>query len=572
MGIFFTYILKSSIILAMMFAAYSLMLSKETFHRTNRVMLISIAVIALIFPALQSKMGSLIEKDAYIINIEGIEHFLSTAIESTGQTQLTQREWIAMSVIVLYLLGVVACSVRYIISILRVTYIIRHTEKRQLDDNVTLCLHDKSLTPFSYFGYIVMSRSDYQEGAVEIITHEKAHIEMKHSFDLMFIELICLLMWFNPVAWLLKRELKNIHEYEADKAVLNTGVNPKEYQLMLIKKAFGNRIYTAVNNFNHCLTKKRIIMMLRQKSNKLSALKYLLFVPVMMIGAVAIARPEIKEIINDIENVDLSTIKKAAITADTTKANKQLKTGQAPVYPDGGVKGLMQYVMNQIKDILPKENLMVIANFIINKEGKAENVVLKGKDISDEKLRQLLTTTELEKIKKVIETMPAWTPAKGLNGTPESANMALAIAFRTTGKVVNITRPNADEKVVVIYIKDGKEQTITIDAKEMKDNKIIKSLKPAEIKSMTVIKNGKKQELTISAEGEKHLSTKASDKDGKKKKNIIYIVDGKKMTEEEVGKIEKDKIKAVTVIKNPEILKKHGAKEGDTVIEVVLKK
>ena len=136
-------------------------------------------------------------------------------------------------------------------------------------------VHRQAIAPFSWMKYIVISRKDLEENGREILIHEAAHIRHRHSIDLLIANVCVFFQWFNPGAWLLKQELQNIHEYEADETVINEGVNAKDYQLLLIKKAVGTRLYSMANSFNHSKLKKRITMMLKEKSSPWARMKYL---------------------------------------------------------------------------------------------------------------------------------------------------------------------------------------------------------------------------------------------------------------------------------------------------------
>jgi hypothetical protein len=117
-----------------------------------------------------------------------------------------------------------------VISIFKVMSIIRSGEHQTLDSGETLVITENGTAPFSWMKYIVLSREDYESGYSQILTHEKAHIALRHSWDLLFVDLITVLQWFNPVIWMLKSDLRALHEFEADDAVLRSGANIKEYQ------------------------------------------------------------------------------------------------------------------------------------------------------------------------------------------------------------------------------------------------------------------------------------------------------------------------------------------------------
>ena len=122
--------------------------------------------------------------------------------------------------------------------------------------------------------FVVISEKDLKENREEILTHEYAHIRKRHSIDLLIADICIFFQWFNPASWLLKQELQNIHEFEADESVIAQGIDAKKYQLLLIKKAVGTRLYSMANSFNHSSLKKRITMMLKKKSNPWARLKY----------------------------------------------------------------------------------------------------------------------------------------------------------------------------------------------------------------------------------------------------------------------------------------------------------
>ena len=157
---------------------------------------------------------------------------------------------------------------------------------------ISLRVHRGKEKPFSWFRWVVVSENDLGEGAREILIHETAHAHAGHSWDIVLADAVIIMQWFNPLAWIMKNSLKDIHEFEADEAVINSGVNAKQYQLLIIKKAVGARLYSIANSFNHSLTKKRITMMCKEKSNKWSRAKALYILPVAAIAALSFSTAE----------------------------------------------------------------------------------------------------------------------------------------------------------------------------------------------------------------------------------------------------------------------------------------
>ena len=144
-------------------------------------------------------------------------------------------------------------------------------------------------SPFSWGRYIVVSEQDDDALLRDVLLHEEAHLRLHHSVDLLVADLAGCLQWFNPAMWLLRRELRAIHEYEADEAVLRSGVDAREYQMLLIRKAAGKRWCSVANSFNHSKLKNRITMMLRKKSSRWNYARALVFLPLVGLALGAFA-------------------------------------------------------------------------------------------------------------------------------------------------------------------------------------------------------------------------------------------------------------------------------------------
>ena len=259
MGIFFVYILKSSICLVGFYLFYRLLLSRETFHRFNRIALLSILLLSCLLPLLEVTVEKQTEVHQTMMTLE---QWLMLAdmmnAESTAELQAEEVTvtWIQVALLV-YLVGILFFAFRNGYSLLKLGGLLRSGRKEQLEKytggkgKVILIVHDRDIAPFSWMKYIVISQKDLDENGREILIHELAHIQNRHSWDLLVADICIFFQWFNPASWLLKQELQNIHEYEADETVIEKGVDAKQYQLLLIKKAVGTRLYSMANSFNH---------------------------------------------------------------------------------------------------------------------------------------------------------------------------------------------------------------------------------------------------------------------------------------------------------------------------------
>lgn len=302
MGALLLYILKSTICLILFYLGFKALLSNDTFFRFNRwVLLVGIAT-CMLLPAIKIQTSEplliqqpIIHLEKMIAGEETVVTYLSDNNPEVDRTPVATPakmiDW-GQIIALLYWAGFIFCLLTTLLSFRKMFVLIRSGRKLQ-QGRYTLILVPSCVSPFSWGRYIILSEEDYEKYPDEILTHEMMHLKSHHSIDLLFMECILWLHWFNPAIWLLKRELKDIHEYQADKGVLTQGIDATKYQLLLVKKAVGSSLYTLANSFNHSKIKKRITMMLKGKSNNWARLKLLLLVPVGLIVLNAFARPEV---------------------------------------------------------------------------------------------------------------------------------------------------------------------------------------------------------------------------------------------------------------------------------------
>ena len=493
MGIFFVYILKSSVCLVVFYLFYRLLLSRETFHRFNRVALLSILLLSCLLPLVEVTVEEQTEVHQTMMTLEQwlmLADMMNTADTTDLQAEEVTVTWIQVALLV-YLAGILLFALRNGYSLLKLGGLLKSGRKENLSkyidggEKVTLIVHDRDIAPFSWMKCIVISEKDLDENGREILIHELAHIQNRHSWDLLVADICIFFQWFNPASWLLKQELQNIHEYEADETVIEKGVDAKQYQLLLIKKAVGTRLYSMANSFNHSKLKKRITMMLKEKSNPWARLKYLYVLPLAAIAVTAFARPEISEKMEEISAVkvnDLAEIVQEKVLQDTVKVSKDEKkdalvvTGvkskeeeeivifevveQMPEYP-GGMSALQKYLSEKIagSPMKGKAGGRVMVGFTVAETGKIKDVrVLQSDEAS---LNQ--------EAERIVSEMPDWIPGKQ-RGRPVPVKYTVPIRFG------NIRF--AENKQPLIFA-DGKE--ISMDAMEKLD--------PSTIESISVLKD-----------------------------------------------------------------------------------
>lgn len=304
------YVIKAAITLALLYSCFFLFLSKETFHRFNRCMLVGIMLVSLVMPMFHftTEHPTTLNEEVYIVQ-NYIEHdtapIIVTAQQAQGITWIQALTWIYMAGVVLMLILTLVQAT----SLIRfMSSGVRHTDSQ----GNTVILHNNDVPPFSIFRYIVMSVKDYESCRQYILTHEQEHIRLGHTYDLLLLQGMKTLMWFNPFIWFLSRDLKAVHEYEADQAVINQGIDAKSYQQLLVMKVVGNRLQPFTNNLNHGSLKKRIVMMYQKPSNRWLMLKALCAIPVAALTINTFATPietdPVEDMVKTLETTNVPTI------------------------------------------------------------------------------------------------------------------------------------------------------------------------------------------------------------------------------------------------------------------------
>ena len=305
------YIIHSSLILAVFYLFYKLLCSRDTLHRFNRGLLLLILALSAVLPFIHIDLPTISQEASAVfeeltMTIEPTE-IVTSGVATTEQAAPTLWQQIPWNAVFIgfYIIGLAVCLARFVSSLLSIVRLIRKSQRQVLPDGTILITHDKAYGPFSWMRYIIVSERDLRDNRDMILAHERAHIRLGHSWDLLLAQLCVTAQWFNPAAWLLKRELEAIHEYEADSHTLHQGFNARQYQLRLFEAATGVKFNTITNNFNNCSTKKRIIMMLKQQTSPWARLKALFVLPVALVAVVAISctSPKEKKDYNKLSNV-----------------------------------------------------------------------------------------------------------------------------------------------------------------------------------------------------------------------------------------------------------------------------
>lgn len=539
MGPFFVYILKSAVCLALFYLFYRLLLARDTFHRFNRLALLGILLLSSLLPLAEVSMEQDTEVRQTLLTLEQLLLMADAAEETASAAPLAETApltWVQATLLA-YLAGILFFALRHLYSLAQLLALLRSGRKEELGrylpgrrERVTLVVHRRDIAPFSWMGYIVIAQADLLENGREILIHELAHIRNRHSWDLLVADVCIFLQWFNPASWLLKQELQNIHEFEADETVIAEGVDARKYQLLLIKKAVGTRLYSMANSFNHSKLKKRITMMLKEKSSPWARLKYLYVLPVAAVAVTAFARPEVSAKAEEISAVKVNHLaaivetKVAESVGDTTKpaevniigvgTRKKLAgtpvfevVEEMPEFPNGGMPGLKDYFTQNMRyPAAAKEKGTqgrVTVRFVVDKDGSIKDAtVLRGVD------------SELDaEALRLVNSMPKWKPGRQ-KGQPVAVKFTVPVPFRLEGQEAADAPAGEQEGNAPLYIVDGREVT----------SAVMSALDPLKIEGITVLKDktateqygekGKNGVLLVSLKGSKQapitLSTKGS--------------------------------------------------------------
>ena len=327
MAAFIIYIIRWAVCLTLLYSFFGLFLKRETLHGFNRVVLLAILWASMLLPLCQITIGSNIITENRGIIEQQLKHVQNPVFEYPehvvyhyDDSEVTYKtppirenmHLIVPTVILVYLAGLIVVWVRYFWQLAALLLLIRRSKRIEVEGlpkGVCVLVHPDIKTPCSWMRWVILNPADVPMRP--ILQHELAHIRLGHSWDMLFCELTCRMLWFLPFAWMLRQDLRDVHEYQADRCVLQGGINDEEYQLLLIKKATSTGLQPVVNAFNQSPIKRRFKMMYRKPSRRWVALKAAYLLPLSALAVVAFARPQA---ISEIEEKVEQEVTKAVAT------------------------------------------------------------------------------------------------------------------------------------------------------------------------------------------------------------------------------------------------------------------
>jgi TonB family protein len=505
--VFFAYLIKVNVAVALFYGCYRLLFREDTFLKGRRVALLGMILTSVAYPFIDVVRGQANNREFW----EGILPVYTlpevVVFGSADGQSVSFVDSLPELLFVLY--GIVAVS--FFVRILIQTGIIAGLVSRSQTIKLygtTVHRHPGIQTPFSFFRWIVLNTTLYTDTELrEILRHEDTHVREIHSIDILLAELLCTFCWFNPFAWLLKREIRLNLEFLADRSVLASGCEAEHYQFHLLRLTYHKAIAKIVNNFNVSLLKKRIFMMNKKQTSKLSIVKYTLLIPV--VAALVFFNNTLRMEAGNVpptaengrdgilmaieENETPATVAQASVTLSATNgkvtavssANKDSIFSQSEEMPrfPGGEKAMMEYLFTNIK--YPKSAYeskiegRVVVRFVIDSNGSAVNPTIE---------RSLDPACDREAI-RVIKDMPKWTP--GMNGGQAvSVYFTLPIAFKLTPND-NVSSPKKENSEMI-----GDDVEIVVDGKLISSSEL-SSIPTETIQSIEVDKNVKPNRIIV---------------------------------------------------------------------------
>ena len=498
MAAFIIYIVRWAVCLTLLYSLFGLLLKRETLHSMNRVVLLVILLASMVLPFVQLEtktpnyvtqgreiLESRILAEERIVKKEG-DHWASDAEAEYARniSRITNTpvkidhfllgngkwNWVQtlLLLIEIYVFGLFIAWLRYFWSLAMLTRLILQGKRVTIEGlprHVRAITHPDIKTPCSWMRWMILNPADVS--ARPVIQHELSHIRLGHSWDMLLCEFTCRMLWFVPFAWMMRQDLRDVHEYQADRHVLSTGIKDEEYQQLLIRKATSTRLQPVVNALNHSPIKRRFIMMYRKPSRRWVALKAFYLLPLSALALMAFATPKLKEVVEmEVEKVEdieelvqpemlrteepdtkielekkVEPQEEKVITDSPTEPESETKEekphgrelpsayyqlgvqGQLPAFP-GGASALRDYLREHVNaalqsGIMPTDEIVYV-RFKVFLDGSIREVEVRSS--VNEEIDRAAT--------QIVKEMPHWSPARDWEGKPTMWSYTLPIQFK----------------------------------------------------------------------------------------------------------------------------------------------
>ena len=575
---FLYYLLRASVLMALFYGFYKLFFGKNTFHRFNRFSLILIAMLVAALPLFRFNL--LPEKEAPPVTETFTMDFSEIPVtEFVAPQPSIEIPWIGL-LSAIFAIGFLFALVRYLIGLGQLVSIIRRSDKQTLADDTVLCVTDTDISPFSWMRYIVLSRKDVSADNRAIINHERAHIHLYHSLDMIFFDLFTCAFWFNPFSWLLRREVQSVHEYQADEQVLNNGIDAKQYQLLLIRKSVGEHKFALANNFRQRDLHKRITMMMKNKTNNRKKWAYAIGLPVLAMAMIVLSVPKLnaKVVEKEVENISKNETITTPVKDSLIIANQTVDVTQNPLEL-GSV------------EIRAKENLkdekLTVSGRVQGKDGFMAGVavVIKGSNvgtITDPQGNFVIKAEKGDVLRfaamgyKASEYTVEKDQTKLSNVLQPDDVVETGMVSDLKGEVAGVHTNENQSRIEIRGASGaiGQKPLIIVDGVEVET---MDNVKPDDIESISVLKDASAKSIygDKGKDGVVLITTKQGDarlRGVTPDKKPLYVIDGKKMPKDfEIISIQPDEIESIDVLKDNAATAIYG-EDGKNGVIIITKK
>ena len=437
-----TSIISIAIAIAVLWVAYRVLFINSNRLTFNRAFLIIALGFSLILPAAGIWIGGSspqivsyrqslfqgIMLDEVVITAEGVAISTpgdvvaddNTAVVPASAPSHNFNIW--RYIWITYLIGSGIAALIFIIKLGKLLFIIVKSPKKKMP-GYTAVFTGKEHGSYSFFNYAFFPNENVN---AEIVRHEMSHIAHHHSADILFVELMMIIQWFNPFIYLYKRELQSLHEYMADRDVVATGIDKQNYMMLILQQCTAVDFSNMSNNFSFLLTKKRIKMITQSKKAKGVVIKALLTLPLFALLLFANCKSNVNEKAAENKNVEATEngeTQSVETVVDNSEVFKQVDV--FPEYP-GGTNAMFDFIQKNVKypEAAKEKGIegKVYVQFVVEKDGSLSSFqVVRGvsEDIDAEAIR-------------VLKAMPKWKPGMQ-DGKPVRVQYVMPFKFQLTG-------------------------------------------------------------------------------------------------------------------------------------------
>lgn len=392
MGELLSYSLTASVIILVLFPVLHQIINRSTNFRFNRAAILCGLLISLTLPFIYKVLAITFPMDVAVFNSEDINMSPTLSVTQAVINNSTRTgsgtfsfQWLPTA-IVIYFSGIIFLFIRETISFIRLFKILSQCEKRKTDGLILCRITDNIVSPFSWGNYIFLTDSEF-DNLDCIYIHEKAHADKKHWLDIILADLFCILLWYNPLSWMTKRLMKLNHEFDADSAVIRSGIDKYEYQRLLIVKAMGRRSFPVANGFaaDNRRFRKRVLIMNKRHSSKKTLLIAIFAIPSSVLACMSMSMPIPSKLLSEISDYSFyGETSSSKLTSDLTSHKVPIENAVRETYPDTATiipspikdqAALNDIIKFSIETIQFKKNTKVNVEIVVDEDGKVKDVI-----------------------------------------------------------------------------------------------------------------------------------------------------------------------------------------------------